>query len=251
MELRKYTLQQKNMIEAAKTVLRSRKLHKNEDFASLEEVIEFLPESERLNKRNYLLPDFVAELHEALRRNPKLRFDETKRQFRFEHRFEDANDLVNKLYREKIGVEEDLDLFDDIKTQEIESLKQMGLLRGVEVQKKSRGANNKQTFLFTRNYANDPIEQERIEESTTQFLRDKWAEIDKETVDTDKYRRSGLQYINKQQAADPKAGTTEKRKRLTMQEERLTSWKNDHILGSILKAFADLEEMNKSAPGKR
>lgn len=235
------TAEQKNIIDCAITALRAKKAARKEDVATLDEVTEFIPNTDSFARRAMLHPDFVNELYEAIKNNGKLHFDPVRCKFTFKHRFIDSNALMLKLYEDKCGVEEDQNLYDDIRQQEIQKLKASGMLRVIEIKPKKK-ASALQTFLFSKNHS-EPIDEANIEEKTTQFLKDKWAEIDREVHENDKpSRHSNFVYINRNQPALPRTAPLEKRKRKSKEEENPHLWLNRHISFEISQALNRIKE---------
>lgn len=228
------------IIDRAIEYIRKKKKASGEEACSLEELISRLGEKERQNRLWYSSAAFIRDLSDAIKLNQysKLNFDNNQKVFSIRHRFGSAAELVEKLHSEKIGVEENQDLYDDISKEEIAKLKSGPLLRVVELGKGAKGGD---TFLFSGFY-HDGINDANFESLTTNFLKEKWAEIEKDASDLEKARGANVKYLNKHQPVGAKGPGADKRRQNLDREDNFASWKNSHLFEEIAKANLKLKE---------
>ena len=135
----------KAFVERIKRCLRAKREKKEvHPICTLEEIFKTLSLEERTMFHEYQLPDFLNVTFAAeMRNNTKIHFDVGRKQFSFKNNFSDENNLVEKLYGHKMGVVENQDLYDDIDKDNLEKLKQEGLLRVITIKEKKdpRAAN--------------------------------------------------------------------------------------------------------------
>lgn len=87
-------------------------------------------------------------------------------------RFIDEKHFLKVLYEEKIGVLEDLDLYDDIKKDDVQKLKAADLIREIYIkEKKTKDA---VIVLFSKNYASSEIDKQKLEDKSSDFLKSYW-----------------------------------------------------------------------------
>lgn len=171
-----------------------------------------------------------------------MHFDSYKRQFSFKNRFTSREDLIQKMYTERMGVPENDDLWDDLYEQrkEIEFLRKEGkVFRAINTEKKPNKP--EQIVLFVKNYAGDEVDAREIEGLSSAFLRRQW----RETED--------LSFALKFSSATGEGGRRGKnglekngKKRGGARQDynpHLDRWSNNHLQFKIEKALKEIRDI--------
>jgi len=137
---------------------------------------------------------------------------------------------------------EDQNLYDDLDKEQIDKIKKSGLIREINIEEKKH---KPPIFvLFSKNYANDKVDEQKLEEKTSEFLKKHWTEVEKEIEVRKGKDFSNLEYLQrKQKIIGKKRDTGLKKKRKTREEEDVSAWKNHHLSEKIEKALKRLDEL--------
>jgi hypothetical protein len=226
----------KSFIERIKASLREKKEkeRKSNPVCSLEEIFKGMSTDEKNLYYQFNSPAYLTNtFHPAISNNPKIHFDLGRKTFSFKNQFHSVNDLIEKLYQNRMGIIEDQNLYDDIDKEDLEKLKRDNLLREIIIKdKKSKPAI---TLLYSKNHSNDEVEKLNLEFRTPEILKDYWEKISKEELERmDLNKRSATAYLNRNQPALKK---TEKRKtRRNREEDNPREWRNYHLAAKIEEA---------------
>jgi hypothetical protein len=226
----------KSFIEKIKTCLREKreKEKKGNPVCTLDEIFKGMSIDEKNQFYQFQSSSYLANtFNEAIKNNQKIHFDLGRKTFSFKNAFSSVNDLIEKLYQNKMGVVEDQNLYDDIDKEDLEKIKREGLLREIIIKdKKSKPAI---TLLYSKNHSSDEVEKLNLEIRTPEILKDYWEKISKEELERmDHNRRSATAYLNRGQ---PILKKTEKRKsRRNREEDNPREWRNYHLAAKIEEA---------------
>lgn len=233
------TSEQKNLIERAIIFLRQRIAARQEPKCTIEDIIASFAPEERRDYQFYTHPGFLNSFYEAVKNNPKIHFDLKRRQFTFKNKFLDIGDFLEKLYKEKRGVREDDDLYDDLDKDQIQKLKNGGLLRELVIKEKK--TKNPITVLFAKNYANDEMDALKFEAKSSEYLKNYWDSIEKEAIEMEKVQKySNITFLNRNQRIPMKLKLNKQRKK--KEELNVYSWKNVHLAERIQQALKKMDE---------
>lgn len=111
-------------------------------------------------------------MEQRLQNNEKISFAAETSIFWFWKRFNDAQDLLNVLNDQKIGVLENKDLYDDISKEDLAKLKKAKLLREIVIKEKK--TKDSVIILFSYQNPSDEIESLNIEEKTNSLIKSYW-----------------------------------------------------------------------------
>lgn len=237
----------KSFIEKIKACLRDKREKDKKNttpVCTLEEIFKGMSVDERNMYYQFNSPAYLnTTFSEAIKNNPKIHFDIGRKTFSFKNQFYSVNDLIQKLYLNKVGVIEGQDLYDDIEREDLEKLTRDGLLRKIVI--KDRKSKPAQTILYSKNHSNDEVEKLNLEVRTPQVLKDYWAKISKDEVDRmDHNKRSALAYLNRGQPE--RSSKKDKRKsRRGREEDNAREWRNYHLAHKIDEAK---KMLSKRAP---
>lgn len=104
-----------------------------------------------------------------------MHFDSKRRQFSFKNRFESLEDMMAKMYEEKMGVAENEYLWDDLykyKAEIQQKREAKEVFRVVNTESKPRKP--PQYVLFVKGYKGDVIDAQGLEKLSSPFLRNHW-----------------------------------------------------------------------------
>ena len=242
------TSEQQTLIERAIVGLRQKRDKVDRPVISIDEIISTFTQEDQLNYQHYHHRGFLNDFYEATKNNPKIHFDPHRRQFSFKHIYTDLTDLVNKLYQEKRGVRENVDLYDDLDKDQIQRIKKSDLLRELEIKEKK--TKNPIVVLFAKNYQNDEIDNLQFEKKTSDYLKNYWHGIEKEAQELEKTQKySALGRLNRLGKHNRKVQMPKRERR--RQELNVYSWHNRHIANKVqvaldkMKEFVEITNKNK------
>lgn len=229
----------KIFIEKVKSYLREKREKDKKGgspICTLDEVMKYMSIEERNACYQFNSPSYLnTTFNEAIKNNPKIQFDLGRRTFYFKHQFNDPSDLVEKLYKMKMGVVEGQDLYDDIDKEDLEKLVREGFLRKIVI--KDKKSKPTLTLLFSKTHSNDEVNELNLETRTPPVLREYWEKISKEEMERmDTNKRSAVAYLNRHQPDRVVKKGDKKKTRRSREEENVNEWQNRHLADKIEEA---------------